>query len=80
MSAVRSVLDQALELTSNERAKLAAALLASLDDDSADPPEVVESAWAKELERRADSIVDSGSRGSSWEDVRARIEASLRAT
>lgn len=43
------VLQDALTLTANERAELAAQLLASLDDSEAD----VEKAWAAEIARRA---------------------------
>ena len=43
------LLDEALQLTSNERARIAAELLSSLDDKDND----VKAAWAAEIERRA---------------------------
>lgn len=43
------LLEEALQLTPNERAKIAAELLSSLDDQDED----VRSAWAAEIARRA---------------------------
>jgi putative addiction module component (TIGR02574 family) len=45
----QKLFEQALTLAANDRAELAAQLLASLDEAEAD----VESAWAAEIERRA---------------------------
>jgi hypothetical protein len=45
----RKLFEEALTLTLNERADLAAQLLATLEEAEAD----VESAWAAEIERRA---------------------------
>ena len=45
----QKLFEQALTLAANDRAELAAQLLASLDEAEAD----VESAWALEIERRA---------------------------
>lgn len=45
----QKLFEQALALEANDRAELAAQLLASLDESEAD----VESAWAAEIERRA---------------------------
>ncbi len=52
---VSRVLEEALQLRPNERARIAAELLASLDDKEED----VASAWATEIARRAaDAIAD----------------------
>lgn len=45
----QKLFEQALALAANDRAELAAQLLASLDESEAD----VESAWAAEIDRRA---------------------------
>lgn len=45
----QQLFEQALTLAANDRAELAAQLLASLDETEAD----VKSAWATEIERRA---------------------------
>lgn len=45
----QKLLEDALTLAPNDRAQLAAELLASLDENESD----VESAWAAEIERRA---------------------------
>ena len=52
-SRAQEVLRDALALPVNERADVAAELLASLDDGSAENPAEVEAAWAAEIERRA---------------------------
>ena len=79
-SKAQAVLREALALQVDERANLAAELLASLDDGEEEDPVAVEEAWAKEIERRARRVVSGESEGISWEQVRARAEASLRKT
>ena len=50
----QDVLDEALKLSPEERARIAHELILSLDNDETpgDPAEI-ESAWAEEIERRA---------------------------
>ena len=50
--------EQALKLTSSERAKLAELLFASLDEDGGEV-DGVEAAWAKEVEKRM-ALLESG--------------------
>lgn len=64
-----------MELPSEDRARLAAALLASLDDGQDDD---ADRAWAAEIERRADRVLAGGSSGEPWPDVRARLLARLQ--
>jgi putative addiction module component (TIGR02574 family) len=73
----QALLREALALPVDERADVAAELLASLDDGSEDPAEV-EAAWAAEIERRARRVLAGGAPGASWQDVRARAELALR--
>ena len=47
------LLREFLKLPRNERAHIAATLLASLDDKLTDDPQELEKAWAPEIERRA---------------------------
>lgn len=68
------LLNEALTLPTDERAELAAELIASLDGP-ADPD--VESAWAAEIERRAAKVLSGESNGSPWEEVRSRIEREI---
>ena len=75
-SRARELLREALALPVDERADVAAELLASLDDGSEDPAEV-EAAWAVEIERRARRVLAGGAAGASWQDVRTRAEAAL---
>ncbi|MDA1315573.1 MAG: addiction module protein [Acidobacteria bacterium] len=48
-----ALLREALALPPEERAGVAAELVASLDDQPAEDAAAVEAAWAKEIERRA---------------------------
>lgn len=61
----RAILTAALRLTIDERAQLAAELLASLDGE---PAEATETAWAVEIERRLRRL-EQGSRGRPWQEV-----------
>ncbi|MGB7217184.1 MAG: addiction module protein [Vicinamibacterales bacterium] len=74
----QEVLREALTLPVNERADVAAELLASLDDAAAENPAEVEAAWAAEIEKRARRVIGGESAGVPWEDVRRRAEAELR--
>jgi putative addiction module component (TIGR02574 family) len=71
------ILREALALSDGDRADLAAALLASLDDGTDDPAEV-EATWAAEIARRADRVLRGDSAGEAWSDVRRRIGARLQ--
>lgn len=62
----QAVLATALRLTVEERAQLAADLLASLDGE---PDDDVEAAWAVEIERRVRRLEEEGSRGRPWQEV-----------
>ena len=64
--------EQALQLPIEDRAALAADLLASLDGE---PEADVEAAWAKEVERRVRRLLSGEDPGHAWEDVRARLRA-----
>ncbi len=60
----------ALALPLDERAKLAADLLASLDGE---PDDDVEAAWAAEIERRAHRVRSEGSSGREWNEIVAEL-------
>lgn len=77
-SRAQAVLRDALNLAIDERADLAAELLASLDGEGSEDPAAVEEAWAKEIERRARRVLSGESHGIPWEEVRADAEAALR--
>lgn len=74
----QALLREVLTLPINERADVAAELLASLDDAEADSPAEVEAAWAAEIERRARRVLAGQSDGVAWDEVRRRAEAELR--
>jgi putative addiction module component (TIGR02574 family) len=77
-SRAQDLLRGALTLPIDERADVAAELLASLDDAGTEDPAEVEAAWAAEIEKRARRVLAGGSQGVPWEDVRKRAEAELR--
>ena len=69
-----TLLEQALSLPEHDRARIAARLLESLDEETQDD---VDAAWAAEIERRC-AAVDAGTLSTSdWKDVRARIEREI---
>jgi putative addiction module component (TIGR02574 family) len=70
-----SVRDEALKLPEQERARLAADLLASLDGEAEDG---VEEAWSAEVERRKGEVERGEARLVPWEQVKADVEAALK--
>ena len=68
---------QALELSREDRARLARDLLASLDEPHDDPAEV-EAAWLAEVERRMREIDAGSAKLVDWETVRAELAERLR--
>jgi putative addiction module component (TIGR02574 family) len=74
--ATENILKSALELELDQRAELAAELLASLDGA---PDEDAEAAWAVEIERRAIRARSGEDSGRPWPEVRERIKRSLAA-
>jgi putative addiction module component (TIGR02574 family) len=77
-SKAQALLQEALGLPIDERAGVAAELLASLDDVATENPGEVEAAWAVEIETRARRVMAGKSQGVPWDLVRARAEAELR--
>ncbi|MEX2431040.1 MAG: addiction module protein [Dehalococcoidia bacterium] len=73
----QALLREALALRSDERADVAAELLASLDGLDTEDPAVLDAAWAAEIERRARRVLAGESPGEPWEDVRDRIARGL---
>ena len=77
-SKAADLLREALALPIQERADVAAELLASLDDGPANDAAAVEAAWAVEIERRARRVMAGESSGTPWDEVRRRAEAEPR--
>lgn len=69
------VLEQALKLSTEERARLAAELLASVDGE---PDADAASAWAAEIDARVARVEASGPSGDEWAVVRERVARGLR--
>jgi putative addiction module component (TIGR02574 family) len=70
--AARKLLGEAMALPIEDRAKLAADLLASLDGE---PEPEVQAAWAAEIERRARDAHVNPDDDVAWEAVRAELHA-----
>lgn len=68
--AARKFLDGVLALPVQDRARVAAALIASLDEheEAGSSRE-----WATEIERRAERVLAGESQGRPWSAVRARL-------
>ncbi|MBI3940690.1 MAG: addiction module protein [Acidobacteria bacterium] len=73
----QALLREALTLPRDERADVAAELLASLDEPPAEDPAAVQAAWAKEIEGRTRRVLAGESAGEPWENVRDRIARRL---
>ncbi|MGO9833604.1 MAG: addiction module protein [Polyangiaceae bacterium] len=64
------LLHEALELSAEDRAELAADLLASLDG----PPDAsVPAAWTDEIRRRVDRAVGGEATGTPWPELREKL-------
>jgi putative addiction module component (TIGR02574 family) len=72
---VDRLLRKALGLSVDERARLAAELLASLEPD-VPVGQSEEDDWVQEIERRAQAAM-AGSPGMSWSEARAWIQARI---
>ena len=70
-------MQDALTLSEQERAEIAARLIESLEVGPDDDPGEVEAAWAAEIERRC-AALDAGKTGTTdWTDVRRQIKAEI---
>lgn len=70
----KRLLDEALQLPLDERASMAARLLASMDGPA---DEGVETAWSTELEKRARRALAGETTGIDWEKAREQIRQRL---
>jgi putative addiction module component (TIGR02574 family) len=70
MADATKLLEEAMNLPLDERARLAEELLASLDEKEED----VEAAWAAEIQRRAQEVRDGSAPGEEWRNVLRRIQ------
>jgi len=76
-SRTQELLREALALSVQERADVAAELLASLEEPILADETAAEVAWAQEIERRARRVIAGESAGEPWDDVRERISRGL---
>lgn len=72
-SEAETILREALALQEQDRAGLAAELLASLDETPDGDAATISTMWAEELERRAARIVSGAASTESWSAVRDRV-------
>jgi hypothetical protein len=73
----QALLQEVLALPEEERADVAAELLASLDAPSPDDPATVRNLWAQELEARARRMLSGEAPGEDWATVRQRLADKL---
>jgi hypothetical protein len=74
----KALLREALALPPEDRADVAAELLASLDSTDLEDAEAVQAAWAREIEERAHRVLSGESAGEPWGEVRERIARRLK--
>ncbi|HYH45198.1 MAG TPA: addiction module protein [Thermoanaerobaculia bacterium] len=77
MPRVESVLQEALRLSPEERADLAAELLASLDGEPPGPDNDIERTWGAEIERRARGALAGKTTAVPWHEVKKDLENRL---
>ena len=72
-----TLLDEALKLSAEERAQLAARLLRSLDNESDDDFDqaAYDDAWGAEVQKRLEEVDRGEVKPVSWQEARARIAA-----
>jgi len=75
-STVDRLLGEALKLAPEERAKIVAELLATLEPDLPPSEGRSEGEWIQEIERRARAAI-AGSPGVSWAEARNQIQSRL---
>ena len=73
----QTLLREALTFSCEERADVAAELLASLEESATEDPAAVQAAWTHEIERRARRVLAGESLGEPWEGVRNRVAQAL---
>jgi putative addiction module component (TIGR02574 family) len=69
---LKDLFDEAITLPENDRAELAALLIATLDGER---DEGVEKAWEEEIERRIRELDAGEMKTIPWEEVRAELAA-----
>lgn len=74
MADAARVLQDALALAADERARIAHELISSLEPDDAG----VAAAWSEEIRKRIDELEGGTAELDSWATVRARLEAAGR--
>lgn len=77
-SETETILRDALALRDEDRADLAARLLASLDSPAVDDPAALGAVWASELERRAARVLSGEAATEDWPAVRDRVADRLK--
>jgi putative addiction module component (TIGR02574 family) len=71
------VLQDALRLSEEERAGIAARLIESLDVGPEGETAEVEAAWAAEIERRCAALDAGTTSTTSWDELRRQIKAEI---
>lgn len=71
------LLHEALALPDDQRAAIAAELLASLDPPVSDDAAAVGLLWSEELARRAKRVIAGDPGGEDWASLRQRLAAEL---
>jgi putative addiction module component (TIGR02574 family) len=74
----KKIREEALELPTNVRAKLAHDLIISLEDEPLESPEDVEKAWASEIDRRIKDVKEGRAKLIPADEALRSVRASLK--
>lgn len=72
-----ALLLEVLALPHEERAGIAARLIASLDEQDMDHPDSIPDLWREEIERRARRATTGETDGDDWDSLRRRLTDEL---
>jgi putative addiction module component (TIGR02574 family) len=75
---IRQILDQALDLPVAQRARVAEALLRSLDEEPPDDPDQVARAWGDEIERRVEEVRSGRVKTIPWSAVKKDMDRAIK--
>lgn len=73
-----ALLNEALALTNDERAAIAAELLASLDEAAASDADELDAVWAAEMSARSKQLASGEAATETWDDILRRVAEDRR--
>ena len=78
MADAARILEEALSLAADQRARIAHELIASLDESPPDDPEAVAKAWDDEIARRVDDVRSGRVKTVPWSAVKKEMSRAIK--